>query len=248
MCRKHRAGFTLVELSVVLVVVAFIVGAISYAKDLKTKAESRAVLSEMTNYTMAVDLFRKQYKFRPGDLPDAGRFFTGNAVSALVGDGNNLWDSPEERHLIWPQLFQAELITQNLAGTGTGLGASVAEPGVNRPTSRLDGAGWTFIDALTVTPPDASPDIEVFNVLRLGAGDGATDELAVAVLSIEEHRYLDSKIDEPNTPLTGRFIVGETDCADGVAGAYVYPNDANDGTVCTGNLLEVAVGVEGINP
>ena len=84
-------GFTLIELSIVLVIIGLIVGGVLVGQDLIKASEVRATISQIERYQTATNAFRGKYGALPGDL---------NAVTATTfgftprgnfpgeGDGN----------------------------------------------------------------------------------------------------------------------------------------------------------------
>src|SRR3984957_20998129 len=64
----NRNGFTLIELSIVLVIIGLIVGGILVGQDLIKAAEVRAQLLQIEKYNSAVNTFRGKFGGLPGDL------------------------------------------------------------------------------------------------------------------------------------------------------------------------------------
>ena len=60
-------GFTLIELSIVLVIIGLIVGGVLVGQDLIKAAEIRATVSQVEGYNSAVNTFRLKYNGLPGD-------------------------------------------------------------------------------------------------------------------------------------------------------------------------------------
>jgi prepilin-type N-terminal cleavage/methylation domain-containing protein len=86
-----RSGFTLIELSMVLVIIGLIVGAIFVGREMIKAAEIRAQVSQIEKYKSAVNTFRIKYGYLPGDIPADQASQIGlatRAVSALVGASN----------------------------------------------------------------------------------------------------------------------------------------------------------------
>jgi prepilin-type N-terminal cleavage/methylation domain-containing protein len=65
---KH--GFTLIELSIVLVIIGLIVGGILVGRDLISAAAVRAQISQIERYHTAANTFRTKYAYLPGDIPN----------------------------------------------------------------------------------------------------------------------------------------------------------------------------------
>ena len=65
-CR--RDGFTIIELSIVLVIIGLLAGGILLGRDLIEAARIRAQGSQIESYEMAINTFRLKYNMLPGDL------------------------------------------------------------------------------------------------------------------------------------------------------------------------------------
>ncbi len=66
---NQRRGFTLIELSLVLVIIGLLAGGIMVGRDLIQAATIRATVSQIQKYEMAVNTFRTKYNYLPGDIP-----------------------------------------------------------------------------------------------------------------------------------------------------------------------------------
>ncbi len=89
-------GFTLIELSIVLIIVGLLVGGILVGKDLIDSAAVRAQVSQIENYRTVVNAFRDKYGYLPGDIPDPAATSIGlkaRGTNTGEGDGNGLIQS-----------------------------------------------------------------------------------------------------------------------------------------------------------
>jgi len=88
---NRQSGFTLIELSIVLVIIGLIIGGVLVGQDLVRAAGVRATISQIEKYQSAVNTFREKYGALPGDLNAlvAKQFgFTARGVYLGEGDGN----------------------------------------------------------------------------------------------------------------------------------------------------------------
>ena len=90
-----QKGFTLLELSIVIVIIGLIVAGISAGQSLVQQAKLRSLVSESGNILTAVNSFRMQYDALPGDMNTAQSYwgvyaggFGGTGVTN--GDGNGV--------------------------------------------------------------------------------------------------------------------------------------------------------------
>lgn len=147
-------GFSLVELSIVLVILGLLTGGILTGQSLIRAAELRSVVQEAQRFTTAAYSFRNKYMAIPGDMMNATRFWgraslasscvthSGADVSAngtCDGDGNGRLTNSAEGLQFWRQLALAGLIEGNYTGIVDSSGNIAGE---NVPASRLSNAAW----------------------------------------------------------------------------------------------------------
>jgi len=86
-----RSAFTLIELSIVLVVIGLIVAGVLTGRDMIRASEIRATLTQVEKFNTATNTFRGKYGYLPGDIPNpvAGQFgLTQRGNNRGQGDGN----------------------------------------------------------------------------------------------------------------------------------------------------------------
>jgi len=83
--QRHRLGFTLVELSIVLVIIGLIVGGIMVGQSLIRASELKAIATEVDKYSIAVNLFKGKYNAIPGDMANATDYWGTAAAGCPAG-------------------------------------------------------------------------------------------------------------------------------------------------------------------
>ena len=145
-----RNGFSLVELSIVLVILGLLVGGILVGKSLIQASELRSVSQDITKVQTAIAAFRDKYFAYPGDMTNATAFWgkdavncNGNSGTAVTpgtcnGDGGSTY-AGNEIYRFWDHLALAGLWPGNWPGVASiAAGQSVAgdNPGTNLPLSK----------------------------------------------------------------------------------------------------------------
>ena len=91
--KAKQSGFTLIEMSIVLVIIGLIVGGVLVGQDLIRAAAVRAQISQIEKFNTAANTFYGKYGYLPGDIcdPDASNFgFMARGSWRGQGDGNGL--------------------------------------------------------------------------------------------------------------------------------------------------------------
>jgi len=224
-------GFTLIELSIVLVIIGLIVGGILVGQDLIRAAEIRATVGQVEKYNSAINTFRSKYNGMPGDLTSdlasAFGFVTRNG-GAGRGDGNGLIDGTggtntgqvmtQETGMLWNDMSVANLIdgnyTQNAANADSATTPAVSAANVAAvfPPARLARGNYVTAGSLS--------SINYWLIAGLGGVTVTTGGYSMtANLTPIEAYNMDVKLDDgmPNTGIvraTGRATSIATPFAD----------------------------------
>lgn len=200
-----QRGFSLVELSIVLVILGLLTGGILAGQSLIRASELRAVTSEYQRYSAAVHTFRDKYFAIPGDMSNATAFWgvqhatpatcrTTASTSALTcngdGDGRLVDIAGSIEYLrFWQQLANAGLIE----GTYTGALTAPASP-----SSKLGSGVWSILYVGLSGDADTYV-IEYGNFFQIHGPTGGP------VLKPEEAWNIDTKLDD-GKPASGKVI------------------------------------------
>lgn len=174
--RTAQSAFSLVELSIVLVILGLLTGGILAGQSLIRAAELRAVPTEYSRWVTATRTFQDKYFALPGDMTNATAFWgtadAANCALTMTGDartcngnGNGTFDrsssgnAGNEWFRFWQHLANAGLIEGNYAGirffsSGDGAESQQADNanrGYNTPASRMGQSTWAVADASYVT-------------------------------------------------------------------------------------------------
>ncbi len=140
----RRSGFTLLELSIVLVIIGLIIGGVTVGSELIRQAELRAVTNDITRYMTTVRTFQLKYGTIPGDLKNASSYWpncvnigTGGPLSTCDGNGDKDIDT-DEIFLLWRQLSQSTIIPGDYRGNYDGK----LRLGDNIPETTMSGVGF----------------------------------------------------------------------------------------------------------
>src|SRR4249920_300286 len=82
-----QAGFTLVEIAIVLVIIGLLLGGILKGQEMITQARIKNVVNDFNGITVAVTSYQDRYRFLPGDDPNADTRWTTQAPAKGDGSG-----------------------------------------------------------------------------------------------------------------------------------------------------------------
>ena len=91
MSRKiYKSGFTLIELTIVIVIIGLIAGGLLAAQQMVFSAKLNKQISQIIQYETAIRNFKETYKFLPGDLPSKVPMTCPAYGAFCYGDGNGV--------------------------------------------------------------------------------------------------------------------------------------------------------------
>lgn len=225
--RAHRRegsnGFSLVELSIVLVILGLLVGGVLSGQSLIRASQLRAVSSEYQRYITAARTFRDKYFATPGDMVNATSFWgdnnaicpdgaiTNGTPGTCNGNGNGVIefavaaDDTGEVFQFWLQLAYAGLIEGSYTGINGPTNANNTLLGTNVPRSKLSNAGWSAGYYAGIYAGAAPQNFagEYGNHFVFGADTASVND--DPILKPEDAWNIDTKIDD-GKPATGNVI------------------------------------------
>lgn len=215
--RSRNLAFSLVELSIVLVILGLLTGGILSGQSLIRAAELRQGTTKFSQYHAAIYTFRDKYFALPGDMTNATAFWqsaggTGGDTTCITaqsttqltcngnGDGRILYigssyNNDIERLLSWKHLANAGLVEGSYTGKTTGApGTYEVIAGTNVPPAKVANGHFDLNYAW--------PNAAVFNPAS------RTDNNTIALygpVSTEEAWNIDTKLDD-GSPFRGKMF------------------------------------------
>ena len=187
--KRKQAGFTLVEIAIVLVIIGLLLGGILKGQELINSARVRNLADTTSGVQAAYFGFIDRYRRVPGDWQAAA---AGNAIGGTIntgGNDNGRIDSTnyDEPNAVWEHLSKAGFVSGSYDGAGG-----------NEPTTANNASPFNPFNAAIVLArtgnyldPTAAPPQR----LHLVVGRGTPVDIA---------RELDTKLDDAN-PQTGNL-------------------------------------------
>lgn len=223
-----KSGFTLIELSIVMVIIGLIIGGVLVGRDLISAAEVRAQISQIEKYQAAVNTFRGKYGYLPGDIPNPAASQYGFATRgsfAGQGDGNGLLEGVVsnadlnncnfctfggETAVFWRDLSQARLVEGNFSlasPLAPPASVSLAQVGNYFPLAKITRGNYLYVlSGGWMSLAGAGDGVNYFSISQvIGSPSFLGQPASDPGLKVLEAFNIDKKIDD-GLPQTGRVM------------------------------------------
>jgi prepilin-type N-terminal cleavage/methylation domain-containing protein len=236
---KKKSAFSLIELSIVLIIIGLLIAGVTGGASLIRSSELRSVMGEARGYAVAVNAFYSQFNALPGDYAVAvGNSSGGNgslsidyyAAATVAGsESANAWVALRTIGAIDSISSATAVIATTAPVFGTTSSATA-------PASKIKSAGWVF-DYRTYTEgvaaAAANQNVVILTASITGAPAAATTSpilgtnISVAAITGNDLLSIDTKIDDgiANAGKVRGINPGATATATGTC--YAYSASAN---------------------
>lgn len=196
----NQKGFTLIELSVVLVVVSLIMVSIMVGRNIIENKVPDRVIADIKKINKAVDEFQELYHALPGDIADPSGGVTVGLLpsatpAAVPGNGNGQIESSESLHF-WRHLAIANLYPGNFDGASTYITAKGTQAG-GVPSGPVYQSGYKVGASSGGIYSDSGIYVDFSGYSAVSSSLG--------IISPQEAWAIDKKIDDGN-PSTGIVV------------------------------------------
>lgn len=187
-------GFSLIELSIVLVIIALMVAAIIGGRSLMRQSDLQSVVRDVVAIKGGLNAFRAQYEAMPGDFSRASSYWGiwDTTLETGVGDGNgnNHWEEwrCSEGVLAWHHMQKAGVLPGNYSSQVSD-GITIGRQAFPGP---LTGTGY----ALCWHHPFNLVATDAFNYIMYGKLDRNREYFSDGALYAQEAQSIDKKMDD----------------------------------------------------
>ncbi|MFZ8864616.1 MAG: prepilin-type N-terminal cleavage/methylation domain-containing protein [Rickettsiales bacterium] len=202
----NKNGFSLIELSIVLIIIGLLIAGVSSGSKLIEQARVNKAVSALRDFKGSYLTFLLTYEKTPGDMNNAVEFF---GATTADGGGNGQIEATaaatSESLLAWQHMSLAGVIS----GTFTQPADGIQTAGTTGPKSALNGACNAPLYNGTVTS----------NGLQVGTDNNSIDCSATTALLAGTVYKIDNKIDD-GIANSGEILATSADAACQTSGTY----------------------------
>jgi prepilin-type N-terminal cleavage/methylation domain-containing protein len=238
---RAQAGFTLVELAIVMIIIGLLIAGILKGQQLIANARVTSQVAQFKGIDAAISTFKDMYAGLPGDILTPSTRLPNCLVApcATAGDGNGAIAGAfagvaGESIVAFPQLAAADLLTginQNFGGGG----AAALTWGGDFPAAKTNGGIHVGSLAGNALPTSAISIVaaSVRGGLYLSLDDNPNGAVSAATgaLTANEAQRIDTKLDDGAPDAGSVFPAGTVgNCT--LAGPPASYNEAKQGLNC----------------
>jgi prepilin-type N-terminal cleavage/methylation domain-containing protein len=213
---KAAAGFTLLELATVLVILGIILGGVMLGRSLLTSSHLQSVIADVDNITSAVSNFKQAYQSLPGDDPNATANWgtasngcpDGGGTGTCNGNGDGeigtVTGYEYESYRFWQHLYDAGVLQYNLKGFSVG-GTYGSVLNFNVPAGSVPGSGF-FVWWIGMRSSGGGSNLFpgfYGNAIQFGSTRSGVDVVNYPILTPDQAGAVDTKMDD-GLPATGK--------------------------------------------
>jgi type II secretory pathway pseudopilin PulG len=233
-----QKGFSILELTIVVLIIAALIGAIAGGGELIGASERNRLVGDIQKYSAAYRQFINKYESIPGDMYNAESVFgsantdngngdgvicPGNSPSEDCNPGQT--GTQNETYLAWQHLGLANLINFTFSGTRS---SAVVVLGTDIPTGPYKNSGYRMYGHA----PSGYASVSTMVLGKLDGGGSDGNQVDEGVLTPQEAETLDKKIDDGQIQ-SGQFLSWNANTTTGGgcytgSGPYLYKYDNQD--------------------
>lgn len=213
-----RCGFSLLELSIVLVIIGLLAGGVMVGQDLVRSAELNSIIVDINKLKIALNSFKLRYNALPGDMRNATQYWgiaagtLGNdatcraagstGMTTCNGNGNNIIGGQvvtghaddNELFRAFQHLSNAGLIEGSYTGIAGPGGSTHAQSGINTMKSDIVSSGFSLYTFGSVTSA-GSLFIGVYGLSAYLGAEQSSGPQRSGLFTPAEASSIDTKLD-----------------------------------------------------